>query len=88
MILLMIPELYSKSHETDLCFYKKWFQCSYEEAAILISVPHSTIMDIIGIVYSKSVPVAKESVTNIPIIGVIGRFLQVSLTLFCLCDLT
>lgn len=52
-------------------------KCSYEDAAILISVPHSTIMDIIGIVYSHAVPVSKESVTNIPIIGVIGRFLQV-----------
>ena len=45
-------------------------------------------MDIIGIVYSQSVPVAKESVTNIPIIGVIGRFLQVCLFLFWLDDLT
>ena len=57
-------------------------QCSYEDAPLLIAVPHSTIMDIIGIVYSSSVPVAKESVKNIPIIGVIGRFLQVSNTIY------
>jgi 1-acyl-sn-glycerol-3-phosphate acyltransferase len=52
-------------------------RCSYEDAPLLIAAPHSTIFDIIAIVDSHSVPVSKDGVMKIPIIGVLGRFLQV-----------
>jgi 1-acyl-sn-glycerol-3-phosphate acyltransferase len=52
-------------------------QASRDSAPVLVAAPHATIVDAIAIMLSRSVPVAKQGLSEIWFIGVIGKFLQV-----------
>ena len=52
-------------------------QESREEAPICVVAPHATIVDSIVILMCYAVPVAKKSLSKVPLFGPIGRLMQV-----------
>eukprot|EP00092_Neocalanus_flemingeri_P008131 GFUD01008771.1.p1 GENE.GFUD01008771.1~~GFUD01008771.1.p1 ORF type:complete len:436 (+),score=90.14 GFUD01008771.1:42-1310(+) len=55
---------------------KKGKQALAKDAPILVVAPHSTFVDWLVVGHTHSSPVAKSSLADIPLLGVIGRILQ------------
>ena len=50
---------------------------SRDVAPILVGAPHATLVDTIAIYVSRSVPIGKKSLSEVPFLGAMGQCLQV-----------
>ncbi|XP_059082064.1 lysophosphatidylcholine acyltransferase 1-like isoform X1 [Tigriopus californicus] len=52
-------------------------QASPREAPVLVVAPHATFVDTIAVIMSGATPVGKDDFKDLPILGVIGKFVQI-----------
>ena len=58
-------------------FQIKNLQASRDKAPICVVAPHSTIIDPFVIIMCYGVPVVKKSMSEIPLMGTIGKLMQI-----------
>ena len=50
---------------------------SRDVAPILVGAPHATLVDTIAVQVSRSVPIGKKALSEVPFLGAMGQCLQV-----------